>query len=806
VGGAVAAGSRFEPVARAGAFARDEVPAFRFTESPDGVRWRLLDWRRTELRAGACPQDGRLTLAGIPCGYYSVEATRGETNLETSTFCVLPEAARKTLPRDSFYGVDAALSWVCSPEKYAVNWYGTNSYEACLDLIRLSGVPHVRERLGWTEISRDPGQYRWGRFVANARLAQERGIRVSGMFHNAPAYADVVRRGPRNLAVVYRLCRDAARAFGEAVGDWEFWNEPDIGFYPEPVWDYVSAHKAAYLGFKSAYPDMPVLNGAVCTGKYALYEQALVDNDILKYLNVFNIHTYDALSTYPEHFDRLHRFFEKNGIRDLAVWMTEFGTNLEGPSRGKSLTPGCKAHSYEQELMLAELYAKSAIALQMQGVARSYFFLFGAYNERDGAKDWGIQRRDGSVKPVYSAIAAMTANVGGARLEGRVDVGDGIRAFAFRQPDGTRSLAFWSVSPCDTARSEGRHVIGRQLERIDIPFAVEASDGEKTVVDWCGAERRMRPSAGRLDLVAGRYVSFVHGLSERILAQPARKPGTVVTYAPKADEDLSVVCRLEFSTNDFTVVGGKTAVEMERERGRAKVIVWNLSDSAKTGRVEIAGMRTEGLPPSLVVAPMRSASLDVVLSRPDAAADAAMTVSGRFGGKRTSRLFVPVRRKLLVGSGGKSVPLAANAVGAWSRNDSADTSKTSWSPDDQAVQFDCVWNSTEKDRWFYPRYRFKEPKDALRQAVALEFEVKMTSNKMENDVTCAYCMLVDGSGKSVASFPYEPPVAHWEKRRVLLVDDAGKPRLGGVTGLGLGCNPKGTRMTYSLRNLRLLLP
>jgi len=154
----------------------------------------------------------------------------------------------------------------------------------------------------------------------------------------------------------------------------------------------------------------------------------------------------------------------------------------------------------------------------------------------------------------------------------------------------------------------------------------------------------------------------------------------------------------------------------------------------------------------------------------------------------------------------KSVPLAANAVGAWSRNDSADTSKTSWSPDDQAVQFDCVWNSTEKDRWFYPRYRFKEPKDALRQAVALEFEVKMTSNKMENDVTCAYCMLVDGSGKSVASFPYEPPVAHWEKRRVLLVDDAGKPRLGGVTGLGLGCNPKGTRMTYSLRNLRLLLP
>ena len=790
--------------ARGGVFTEGQLPVVKLKGAPGGFGWTLLDWRRQTVRQGSFPVDGRQAFPDLPRGYYFVQARGAVTNVREVTFCLVADPSTRAHPQDSFYGVDAALSWVCSPDSYAVNWYGDDSYAACLDLIRLAGFKHVRERLSWREVSKEPGVYEWGRYLKNANLARERGLVLSGMFHDAAPYADVARKCPKDLLSVYRFSRDAARAFGEAVGDWEFWNEPDIGSFPGSVWDYMSVLKAAYLGFKAANPQMPVLNGAVCTGLYAAYEDALFANDLAKYSDVFNFHNYQELAACPALMDRLHACLDRAGVKDRATWLTEYGTNLEGLSVGEGLGLGVRAHSYEQEMVLAEVYPKATTLMQMMGVSRGYWFVFGARNERDGAKDWGVQRRDGSVKPIYLAMATMTECLSDAKIEGELKVAEGVRVFVFRHADGRQCLVLWAETPCDTVRNESEaplKSVGKVFER---PFSVAVKDGVYTAVDWCGVKSSVCTQDGYLDLKASRHASFVDGLSGLKPDMPAMNAGRIGRVEPAVDEDPSVILRAEFSTNDFQVVSGKTAVEMPGDRGRVKLIFWNLSDVPKTGMIkEIDGVALENLPTEIVLPPMGSAEIDATLVYTNVAASVVqVSFSGLFNGKRTSRLSVFVRSVKQFYDQCSIVELGRDGVAYWTRNDSASRTKISWDEQERAVRFDCMWDDPRVDRWFYLTHRFKNRAESFDGAVALEFDVKMESNKMENDVACAQVMFVKDKGMC-GSAAYLPPNENWEKRKVDLSDPSGRPRYEGMDGFRVGCNPKGTRMTYWIRNLRL---
>lgn len=789
--------------ARGGVFTEGQLPVVKLKGAPGGFGWTLLDWRRQTVRQGSFPVDGRQAFPDLPRGYYFVQARGAVTNMQEVTFCLVADPSTRLYPRDSFFGVDAALSWVCAPNSYAVNWYGEDSYAACLDLIRLAGIPHVRERLSWREVSKQPGVYDWGKYLKNAKLARERGLIVSGMFHDAASYADVMKKGPKDLLAVYRFSRDAAQVFGEAMGDWEFWNEPDIGFFPEPVWDYMSAQKAAYLGFKAANPKMPVLNGAVCKWACTAYVDALFSNELAKYSDVFNFHTYREIAAYSTHMAQVCACLERAGVKGRAVWLTEYGTNLEGLSVGEGLKRGAKAHSYEQEMVLAEVYTKATTLMQMLGVSRGYWFVFGAYNERDGAKDWGVQRRDGSVKPIYLAMATATEYLADAKIEGEIRVAEGVRAFVFRHRDGRQCLVSWAETPCDTVLGQDGVSLKNMGMDFGRAFSVAAKDGTYTAADWCGVKSSVRAEGGRLALTADRYASFVDGLSGLCPDVSVIDTGRIGRIEPVADEDLSVVLRAEFSTNDFQVVSGKTAVEMSGNRGRVKLIFWNLSDEPKTGTVRVDGAMLEGLPTEIILPPMRASEVKATLVYTNGASSAVRTYFwGVFKGKRTSRLSAFVRSEKRFYDRCTMTELGQEGVSYWMRNDSASRTKITWDEREHAVRFDCEWDDSRVDRWFYPTHLFKDRAESFDRAVELDFEVKMESNKMENDVACSQVMFIADKGKGGNAY-YLPPNDNWEKRKVELSDPSGCPRHEGLAGFRVGCNPKGTRMTFWMRNFRL---
>ena len=763
-----------------------------------GETGTLLDWRG---RPAGTPvvwrADGTAVLPHLPTGYYHLKSGG-----DAATFAVVPVPESRVFDHASFYGVDSAQSWVARKGSFACPWNGGDTYRTVSDLIRLAGLPHVRERLSWSEVNPRPGSLDFSYYMYNADLLQARGLLVSGMFHDAPKWADRIVNLPRDLAAVHRFCAEVASAFGSRMGDWEFWNEEDIGFAPEPVWDYAAALKAAALGFKSTRPDMPVLPGALCQRPDSPYTIALLENDTAKYWDVFNYHVYEPLSRYQERIATLRAVLARYGAGDRPIWVTECGTNLEGLSARTGAMAGKMAHSPEQELILAEFYPKAQIALQMAGVARNYHFVFGAYNEVRGAKDWGVMRRDGTVKPIYAAMSAMTHELVSARLVGEIKVGEGLRAYLFRQPDGEQTMVFWAVSRLDTATG------GTVSATPDgtRPLRIAAPDGTYRLTDLCGARSSITAKDGNLSLEATRYPAYVsglHGLTADILPQPC---GRMKSPVASADEDRTVIIRAEFDTKDFEISNQKTRAVLKGNTGRVRIIIWNRGETAKTGTVAAAGVRLAGLPERpFALAPRGSAPavFDCAIAPGENdPADTALVLTGRFGGKRTSRLhaLLLIEKRYLAGLERQNI--AWSDPKAWKRNTSAQEYSVQWDEKEQAIRFDVTWTDPLTDRWFYPVYTLNKPEESLKGACMVEFEVKTAQDKVENDFKRQHLMLLyEDSSRDARFLDYPAPVGSWERRYVELGEGAD---LGTVKAFRLGVNPKGQQMTYWVRNIVLL--
>ena len=802
-----------------------------------GKSWALVDWRGRETGdSGVFDDAGKATLPPLKAGYYRLVGESRIPNPQSpnspslATLAVVPPPESRVMDHNSFYGIDSAQSWVSRPGSFTCPWNGGDTYRTVSDLIRLSGLPHVRERLGWGHVEEKPNAIDYGHYRTNAYLLHERGILVSGMFHDAPKWAGRLVKLPSDLNALYEFCAHTSAAFGDRMGDWEFWNEEDIGFAPEPVWDYAAALKAAYLGFKAGRPDGIVLPGALCQRPDSGYARALFENDAGKFGDVYNHHIYFPLSEYPKDFSALRSLMERYGIADRAVWITESGTHLEGTSEKDGAMKGMKAHTSDQELVVAEFYAKSQVAFQMEGVARDYFFVFGAYNEMRGAKDWGVMRRDGTVKPIYAAISAMTRELVSARLVGEMDVGGKLRAYLFEQPDGSQTVMFWSVSPMDTA-GEGHVTATPDYARelvLHLPKVVSQTDTETQreanqsinlrvsafpreeqyrLSDMCGTVSTVAATDGALVLSATRFPGYVAGLRGLAADKPARPRGRVRPYVPAADEDLTVIIRVDLNTNDFEIAGQKTRAVLKDDTGRLRVQVWNMGDVAKTGRVEVAGGSLVGLPDSIVLGPRGTppGAFDCTFE-PSASGEVEqnLVLTGVFDGKRSSRLSLPVHLEKRFLSACDRAPIDWQDLGNWKRNTSAPSYEIAWDETEQAVRFDVSWNDNKTDRWLYPVYKLKAPQESFAGAKMFQFEVKCAQDKVENDFYTQNLMLLFGDKKKTdRHIPYLAPLGSWETRYIPL-SDVEPADLDDVTAFRLGANPTGTKFTFWIRNLAIL--
>ncbi len=424
--------------------------------------------------------------------------------------------------------------------------------------------------------------------------------------------------------------------------------------------------------------------------------------------------------------------------------------------------------------------------------------------DTNDAKDFGVMRRDGTVKPAFAAISAMTREVGAARLEGEMNVDDGLRAFLFRQPDDSQTIAFWSVSPVDEGKSALTSATPDYAKTLQLELPSRGSRSAFRLTDLCGMRSAVSATNGVLSLAATRFPAYVSGLDGLKADIPARQRGEIKARVPSDDEDMTVIIRVEFDEDDFGIAYQKLLAVLKRDSGRVRVIVWNLGETTKTGVVEVVGARLEGLPQEpFALGPRGSgpAMFDCVLSpADDNAAESALVLTGVFNGKRSSPLYAPLmfERRFLAAL--ERRPLDCNDPKFWRRNDSAHEYSAAWDEKEKAVRFHVKWTKPN-GRWFFPVYTLKLPEESLVGARMVSFEVKTEQDKPENSFGCQYLMLVYKDGREARYITYQAPVGTWETRFAEVGED---DDLGAVTAFRLGANPHGSEMTFWLRNIAVL--
>ena len=794
-----------------------------------GTSWTLLDWRGRETGvSGKFDEEGKADLPPLPRGYYRMveerDGKRSTASLATLAVVPPPKAPQlvthhsslvtnDSAAAGSFFGADCAIDELFRQQDCP--WNGGDAFRTVADLAHLAGFTHVRGRHNWGGMQPQPDVApNCAKLAGNAALFRERGIGVSGLFYSTPGWAcdNSARTLPTDLGVLYRSCRDITAAFGDTIADWEFFNEPDIGFLKAPAWDYASAFKAASLGFKAGRSEMPVLCAGFCTAPDGLYVKLFLDNDTASYFDAFNYHTYAAPSQYPAFVRTIRETLGRAGAEEKPIWITESGTNFEGPAKNDSVRKGFKAHSPEQELVVAEFAPKSQIALQMQGIARDFFFILAAYNERGGGKDWGLIRRDGTVKPAYAALATLAREVGDARLLGALETPPGLRAYLYEHADGSQTVAFWSVSPMDTA-TDGNNTVIRpepELAREWVLHPAASSAGSLRLVDLCGSVSNIATKAdGSLMLNATRYPAYITGRLNLKAAEQPRKTLDGVA-ANGRDTASPIIPRAILAPGDFDISNNKTLAVAKGDESHIRVQFWNFSDTVATGTVEAAGAVLDGLPSGPVtIEPFKCAEFACVLrpatdgKRTEANSAATLVLRGKFNDHEASRLSMPVFFEKEFLASCETVPLDWRDLAKWTRNDSADTYDIAWDEAEQAIRFEVEWKTPGVGRWFYPVLSL--PPGTLDGAMRSSFEVKSAQDKIENDFGSAHFMLVRGKkgGSPAEWLTYSSPIGTWERRYVEL---SACPNLGEVDAVRIGANPCGMRLTFWVRNIAILKP
>ena len=486
-------------------FLHDESLAIAIPEAlPSGpLRWRLLNDRETELASGALPArpPSRLSLNNPGIGWYRLEFLDSSTNRVAWTTAAVLARLHSPTPLDSPISLDAAISWFARDDD--------QQQERFANLAALAGVNWVRDRLRWRDIQPEPDRFADDTTYDSAADIQHRaGLQVLQVFHDTPPWARPPNtrssRFAQDLRAVHRFTAAMARRFRGRIQAWEPWNEANVASFGAHTIDEMSSwQKAAWLGFKSADPQLIVGWNATAAVPTPQHTEGLLANSVAPYFDTYNIHTYD----WPHDYDRLWTP-ALAAAASKPLWITEADRGMKHLNVAPDFDLPWPGERLKAEALVQE-YALSLAA----GAAQHFHFILGHYHEPNGVQ-FGLLRRDLTPRPAYVALAATGRFLAGARRLGHWRPGDSVTVVAFRaHPDGHERdvLVLWAENPADWD-TRGQHTANNPLPpnlRIDARY------------DYLG---RSYPNAPRIGS-APWFILLPAGEAERLpLQSPPPRP------------------------------------------------------------------------------------------------------------------------------------------------------------------------------------------------------------------------------------------------------------------------------------------
>lgn len=199
-------------------FSEPMFTVFKLKYPVDGQMWdwQVLDWLGQRLLSGKSKVEDALVLPELSLGYYRLQVKKdGDCEWQnTIPFARVTNPSDRRMDSVCPYNMDSAQSTVVPPYPADNALQPPDTYRVISDLEKLAGFSMVRDRISWEEVNPQPGTYCWGKYLTNARLLAERGIKILNVFHDAP---DWVKEGqqsmPSNLLALYQFSKDAALEF-----------------------------------------------------------------------------------------------------------------------------------------------------------------------------------------------------------------------------------------------------------------------------------------------------------------------------------------------------------------------------------------------------------------------------------------------------------------------------------------------------------------------------------------------------------------------------------------------------------------
>lgn len=327
---------------------------------------------------------------------------------------LVPAGAAGAAPRDPEVGVQLHAMWIDMD---------TTTRRATMDLLAAAGTSWIRVDVGWSSLEEDgpePDPYWTGRTREVLSDARARGLEVLVTLWRTPSWENGdagVYAPPRDAGQYERFTRWFAGEFGDLVGAYEIWNEPNQSdFFEGTAADYVRVLKAGYRGLHAGDPNATVVLGG----------PAYNDTDWLAevyaagaqgYFDVMSTHPYLAPSdAAPEtegdeiwlltHVAAVKRLMDRYGDSAKPIWFTEFGWfTQQGPTDQPWDRPVTEQQQGEYLVRTIDLVAERYPYV-------THVFWYNARDRDSGNPrndSYGLLRRDLTPKPVYQALKARLA-------------------------------------------------------------------------------------------------------------------------------------------------------------------------------------------------------------------------------------------------------------------------------------------------------------------------------------------------------------------------------------------------------------
>lgn len=671
--------------------------------------------------------------------------------------------------------VDAAAAWLVGPDQW----------RPLARMVRLAGIPWVRERFSWGEVSRTPESLNWGKYQTVAEAFHAEGVRVYQIFHDSPWWAREKGRETPNVADLrdfYRVTKAAAEHFAGTIQAWEVWNEPDIGFFPDLADRFAGIQKACYLGLKAGNPNAPVLQGSFCRG-LCRFDEALFEQGITPYFDVFNWHIYNTPESYARVLDGYRGLLRQYGAESRPIWLTEAGIRLSGTEGDR------KQHLNDaDERRQCQFVTPSVISSLAAGTDRHFFFVLPHYLEN--GVQFGLLRPDLTPLPGFVALSACANLVGNGDYLGELGrLPHGVKGRLFRTPRGNTAV-LWAEQPTEVTLS---CPLGTPMVRFDV----------------FGRETPLPAEGGRVSLNVGPEACYVTGFGAALpgpVRGPVRARGALPHNRPSPV---------------FIVGHADLPVDKDRNTYRVsaeefityQVDVYNLDESATHSgvlRLKLpSGWAAPGNEAEVTVGPMgRETRRFRLIARDAELGLQTVRVEADFPGLEAGAAVADftLDAASLTPTGERGLSLV---VGGWRPNISGNgVAEHSQGPDGEYVL--AARYHQPGDRWCYSTLAF-DPPSSFAGYDGVSFEVKASAS---DESTRIRFMVGEPNGARYYTPEGAPARADWQRVVFLFrdlqwgsfssPDDNGRLDLNRVSHIELGSNTARDEMTLQFRHLRLV--